>query len=40
MAREVLGAVLERLSAEGRLTGGERAAPVERPPYATLGARA
>jgi glucosyl-3-phosphoglycerate synthase len=40
MARDVLGAVLERLSAEGRLLDGEHAAPVERPPYATLGARA
>ena len=40
MAREVLGAVLERLSAEGRLVDGEHAAPVERPPYATLRARA
>ncbi len=40
MARAVLGAVLERLSAEGRLVDGEHAAPVERPPYATLRARA
>ncbi len=40
MAREVLGAVLDRLAAEGRLLDGEHAAPVERPPYATLGARA
>jgi glucosyl-3-phosphoglycerate synthase len=40
MAREVLGAVLERLSAEGRLVDGDHAAPVERPPYVTLGARA
>jgi glucosyl-3-phosphoglycerate synthase len=40
MAREVLGAVLERLSAQGRLVDGEHAAPVERPPYVTLGARA
>jgi hypothetical protein len=35
----VLGAVLDRLSAEGRLDG-EHVAPVERPAYATLGARA
>ena len=40
MAREVLGAVLGRLSAEGRLLDDEHEAPVERPPYATLGARA
>jgi len=40
MAREVLGAVLDRLSAGGRLLDGEHVAPVERPPYATLGARA
>ena len=40
MAREVLGAVLERLRAEGRLVDGEHAAPVERPPYATLRAHA
>ena len=40
MAREVLGAVLDRLSADGRLIDGEHAAPVERPPFATLGARA
>ncbi len=40
MAREVLGAVLDRLSAEGRLLDAEHVAPVQRPPYATLGARA
>jgi glucosyl-3-phosphoglycerate synthase len=40
MAREVLGAVLDRLAADGRLVDGEHVAPVERPPYATLGARA
>ena len=40
MARDVLGAVLERLYAEGRLVEGEHAAPVERPPYATLNAHA
>ena len=40
MAREVLGAVLGRLSADGRLLDGEHVAPVERPAYATLGARA
>jgi glucosyl-3-phosphoglycerate synthase len=40
MARQVLGAVLDRLSAEGRLLDADHAAPVERPPYATLGARA
>jgi glucosyl-3-phosphoglycerate synthase len=39
MAREVLGTVLDRLSAEGRLVDGEHEAPVERPPYATLDAR-
>jgi hypothetical protein len=36
----VLGAVLDRLSAEGRLVGGEHEAPVERPAFATLSARA
>jgi len=40
MAHEVLGAVLDRLSAEGRLLDGDHVAPIERPPYATLGARA
>ena len=40
MARQVLGAVMDRLSAEGRLLDGEHVALVERPPYATLGARA
>jgi glucosyl-3-phosphoglycerate synthase len=40
MACEVLGTVLDRLSAEGRLLDGEHVTPVERPPYATLGARA
>ena len=39
MARQVLGAVMDRLSAEGRLLDGEHVALVERPPYATLGAR-
>lgn len=38
MARDVLGAVMERLSAEGRLVDGGHAVPVERPPYATLRA--
>ena len=40
MAREVLGAVLERLAAEGRLLQGGHEPPVERPPYATLSAHA
>jgi glucosyl-3-phosphoglycerate synthase len=40
MARDVLGAVLERLSAEGRLVAGEHQPPLERPPFATLGAHA
>ena len=40
MAREVLGTVLERLSAEGRLLDYEHEPPVERPPYATLRAHA
>jgi glucosyl-3-phosphoglycerate synthase len=40
MAREVLGAVLERLAAEGRLLDGGHEPPVERPPYATLRAHA
>jgi glucosyl-3-phosphoglycerate synthase len=39
MARQVLGAVLDRLAADGRLVDGKHVAPVERPPYATLGAR-
>jgi len=38
MARQVLGAVMDRLAAQGRLLDGEHVAPVERPPYATLGA--
>ena len=40
MARQVLGAVMDRLSAEGRLLDAQHVALVERPPYATLGARA
>jgi glucosyl-3-phosphoglycerate synthase len=40
MAREVLGAVLERLAAEGRLLDDGHEAPVERPPYATVRAHA
>jgi hypothetical protein len=40
MAGEVLGAVLERLVAEGRLVGDGHQPPVERPPYATLRAHA
>jgi glucosyl-3-phosphoglycerate synthase len=40
MAREVLGAVLERLAAEGRLLDGPHEPPVQRPPYATLRAHA
>jgi glucosyl-3-phosphoglycerate synthase len=40
MASEVLGAVLVRLSAEGRLHEDGYSPPVERPPYATLRARA
>jgi glucosyl-3-phosphoglycerate synthase len=40
MAREVLGAVLDRLAAEGRLLDAPRSAPVERPAYATVGAHA
>jgi glucosyl-3-phosphoglycerate synthase len=40
MAHEVLGAVLDRLSAEGRLLADGYAPPVERPPYATLRAHA
>ena len=51
MAYAVLGVVLERLRAEGRLLDGPAPAPdgrrraragrvVERPAYATLGARA
>jgi glucosyl-3-phosphoglycerate synthase len=40
MAREVLAAVLERLTAEGRLLDGGYEHPVERPPYATLRAHA
>ena len=40
MAREVLAAVLDKLSADGRLLGSDHAPPIERPPYATLGARA
>jgi len=40
MAREVLGAVLERLSADGRLLDGEHEPPIERPPYATVRAHA
>ena len=40
MARQVLGTVLDRLLADGRLVDGGHVAPVERPPYATLGARA
>jgi glucosyl-3-phosphoglycerate synthase len=36
MAREVLGAVLERLAADGRLLDDGHEAPVERPPYATV----
>ena len=40
MAREVLGAVLERLGAEGRLVQDGQELPVERPPYATLRAHA
>jgi glucosyl-3-phosphoglycerate synthase len=40
MAREVLGAVLERLHAEGRLIDDDHAPPIERPPYATLRAHA
>jgi glucosyl-3-phosphoglycerate synthase len=39
MAREVLGAVMERLHAEGRLID-DHSPPVERPPYATLRAHA
>ncbi len=38
MADAVLGAVAVRLEREGRLAGGEAAAPVERPPLATLAA--
>ena len=40
MAREVLGTVLERLAAEGRLLDHGHEPPVERPPYATLRAHA
>jgi glucosyl-3-phosphoglycerate synthase len=40
MARDVLGALLERLSAEGRLVDGQHTVPVERPPYSTLNAHA
>jgi glucosyl-3-phosphoglycerate synthase len=40
MAREVLGAVLERLAAEGRLLDDGHEAPVERPPYTTVRAHA
>jgi glucosyl-3-phosphoglycerate synthase len=40
MASEVLGAVVERLRAEGRLADDHARTPVERPPYATLGAPA
>lgn len=36
MAREVLSAVLDRLSEEGRLLDGNHEPPVERPPYATV----
>jgi glucosyl-3-phosphoglycerate synthase len=40
MAREVLGAVLERLADEGRLLDSGHEPPLERPPYATLRAHA
>ena len=40
MAREVLGAVLERLAADGRLLDYGREPPIERPPYATVRAHA
>jgi glucosyl-3-phosphoglycerate synthase len=40
MAREVLGAVMERLSADGRLLDGNHEPPIERPPYATVRAHA
>jgi glucosyl-3-phosphoglycerate synthase len=40
MAHEVVGAVIERLRAEGRLVDDHARPPVERPPYATLGAPA
>jgi glucosyl-3-phosphoglycerate synthase len=40
MAREVLGAVMERLSADGRLLDGDHEPPIERPPYATVRAHA
>lgn len=40
MAREVLGAVLERLAAEGRVLDDYHEPPTERPAYATLRAHA
>jgi glucosyl-3-phosphoglycerate synthase len=40
MAREVLGTVMERLAADGRLLDEHREPPVERPPYATVRAHA